>query len=162
MNEMTIGTFASLSIGGLALATFFYMWGGRHGKWKRRFIASLILSTTVCLSAFFMKVFHPLQLATYPALAIGFSLGYGADAFWGKVIRRAIYAASVISAGFLFATTLGGNAWGVLIMHAGVGVWSIYLGVRNPLYAAAEEVFICALLNLGLCMYPFIAGGVYV
>jgi hypothetical protein len=44
----------------------------------------------------------------------------------------------------------------VFVPHVGVGMWSIWLGVKNPIEASAEEVFICALLNIGLMMYGFV------
>jgi len=83
-------------------------------------------------------------------------LGYGATGEWMKIIRRSVYALGVLSAGLVMAIALGGNAWIVFVPHVGVGLWSIWLGTKNPIESAAEEVFICALLNIGLMMYAFI------
>lgn len=156
MNEYTILYTAFGSMIGLSLACLLYALGGREGKWKRRFIASLILSITLNLAALVMGRFSLWLLLAFPALITGFSMGYGADTLIGKLIRRSIYAVSVIASGLIFCFTFGGVAWWVLPVHVGVGLFSIYLGVRNPVYAAAEEVFVCALLNIGLCIYPFI------
>jgi len=159
MNEYTIGYLAFGNLIGLSIASLFYMLGGRAGKWRRRFVGSFILATTVCGTAFLMGKFSPLQLLIYPCLIFGFSLGYGADSLGGKLIRRTLYALGVCSAGLIFCLTLGASAWFIFIPHIGIGLWSIYLGIKNPIHAAAEELFICAILNIGLCMYPFIGGG---
>lgn len=98
------------------------------------------------------------MLFTYPILCGGFSLGYGADRFWTKLAKRAIYASAVVMAGLLLCFLVDNKAWAVFIPHVGVAAWSIYFGVKNPIEAAAEEFFICMLLNLGLMMYPFMTG----
>jgi hypothetical protein len=156
MSEYTILYTAFGSMIGLSLACLLYALGGRDGKWKRRFIASLILAITVNLASLVMGVFSFWLFLAFPSLIVGFSMGYGADTLMAKIIRRSIYALSVIASGLIFCLVFGGNAWWVLPVHIGVGLFSIYLGVRNPLVAAAEEVFVCALLNIGLCAYPFI------
>jgi len=154
MNEYFIGYLAFGNLISLSLASLFYMLGGRSGKWRRRFIASLILASSVCITSFLMGKFHPTQLLTYPLLIGGFSLGYGADELGLKILRRLLYALGVCASGLIFCLSAGG--WWVFIPHIGIGLWSIYLGIKNPLYAAAEETFICAILNLGLIMYPFV------
>lgn len=156
MNEYLIGFTAVGSLIGLALGCMFYMMGGRSGKWLRRFIGSLVISTTLWVCALIMGKFNWWILGTYPILALGFSLGYGADIPLMKIIKRAIVASCVVLAGLLCAITYGGSAWMVLILHFGVALWTVFLGVKNPIQAASEEVFVCALLNLGLMMYPFI------
>lgn len=156
MSEYTIGYTAVGALFGMSLACLLYMLGGRNGKWKRRFIGSLILSTTVCLCAHIMHRFSWWLTLTYPALAIGFSFGYGGDTTLKKIYKRLIYALAVMSSGVVCAVVMQGNAWMVLVPHIGIGLWSIWLGVKNPLFAASEEVFVCASLSLGLVMYPFI------
>lgn len=157
MNEYTIGYTAVGSLIGLALGCLFYMLGGRDGKWKRRFIGSAVISTTVVVCAIIMDKFNWWLPLTYPCLAIGFSLGYGADILWQKIVKRTIFALAVMTAGLVCAFSMGGNAWLVLPFQVGVGLWSVYLGVKNPVQAAAEEVFVCASLNLGLMAFPFIS-----
>jgi hypothetical protein len=140
----------------LVLASFLYSLGGRDGKWKRRFIASLVLATTVITCAILRHHFSWWMLFTYPLLTGGFSLGYGADEWEGKVIKRTIYAAAVCMAGVLMAFLIRGNAFWILPFHIGVGAFSVYLGTKNPIEAAAEEFIICMILNIGLITYCFV------
>lgn len=145
--------------GGLLAAVFaclLYGLGGRSGKWKRRFIGSFVLACAVNIISALRGLWSPWLLLAYPALTGGFSMGYGGDDFGAKLIRRGIYALTVCSSGLIFCLVFGGNAWWILIPHVGIGLWSIFLGVKNPIYAAAEEVFICMILNIGLLMYPFL------
>lgn len=155
MTEFSIGLMASLTVLGMVLSCFFYMWGGRSGKWKRRFIGSFILALTVNLASYAMDNWNPWFLIIWPILIIAFSKGYGGEILSEKLIRRTIYCLGVVSAALPFCIILGGQTWFILIPHAGLGAWSIYLGIKNPVHAAAEEVFVCGVLNFGLCMYPF-------
>jgi len=155
MSEYVIGWTAVGSLLGLTVACAFYMLGGRHDKWQRRYLGSLALMATVNISAYVMGVWSSWLLVIFPCLVFGFSLGYGAESVRERIIRRTIYALGCCLAGLQCCFVLGGNAWLVLVPHLGTALWSIYLGTKNPLYAAAEEVFVCASLNLGLCMYPF-------
>lgn len=144
---------------GLALvfASFLYSLGGREGKWKRRFVASFVLSTTVCVCCLLRGIFSWWMLFTYPLLIGGFSLGYGGtDIPWQKVLKRLVYALACCMAGVLMAFLIRGNAFWVLPFHLGIGMFSIYLGVKNPLQAAGEEFIICMILNLPLITYAFI------
>ena len=156
MSEYTILYTAFGSLIGLAFASLCYALGGRSGKWKRRFVGSLILATTVGVSSAVMGKWNPRLIVIYPALAAGFSMGYGGEGALRKILRRTIYAMGILASGAIFFLTIGPHALWILIPHAGIGAWSIYLGVKNPMHAASEEVFICAILNIGLCMYPFI------
>lgn len=146
------------SLIGLSISSLLYMLGGREGqgKWKRRFVGSFILALTVNIICVLRDIWHWQFLLIGPCLAIAFSNGYGADSLFDKVIRRLFYTLGVCLSGLIFCLVLGGNAWWLLIPHVGVGLWSIYMGTRNPLEASAEEGFICVLLNLGLVSYPFI------
>jgi len=156
MTEFNIGLLASLSIIALAIMCFLYMWGGRSGKWKRRFIAAFIGALTVNLLSLAMELWSPWLLTVFPALSIGFHLGYGSDVFLTKVFKRSICALAICSAGLVCCFIFGGHAWMILPLHIGVGIWSVWLGVKNPVHAAAEETFVCLLLNAGLMMYPFV------
>lgn len=158
MSEMAIGTLASVSIVGLALMCFFYQWGGRSGKWKRRFVGAFIGAALVNGLLLTNGIWSPWALTIFPALSIGFHLGYGSSVHLIKVFKRSVYALAVCGSGLILCFILGGSAWVILPLHCAVGAWSIWLGVKNPLEAAAEEVFVCLLLNTGLIMYPFIGG----
>ncbi len=135
--EYTIGYIFTGSLLGLVLGSLLYWLGGRDEKWQRRFVASLIIASTVNIASYLMKNWHWWFGFAYPLLIGGFSLGYGADNFLKKIVRRSIYALANVSVGLLFVFTLG--AWDIFILHLGVGIWSIYLGVKNPVYAPVEE-----------------------
>lgn len=141
---------------GLVLASTLYAIGGRKGKWHRRFLASLVLAATVNILCAIREIWNPWMMAVYLPLAGGFSLGYSADNLSRKVWRRSVYVLAVLMSGVLMAFLLGGNAWLVLVPHVFVGLSSIWMGVRNPVYAPAEEFLICMVLNLFLIAYSFI------
>ena len=156
MNEFKI---IAMAVGALILldvGCLFYALGGRFAKWQRRIVGSFVIAGTVNVSALVMGTWNPWLIGTFPILVGAFTLGYGADDIVKKIVRRSIYSAAVVSAGLLCAWSIGGNAWLILIPHVVTGAIAVFLGVRNPLYAAAEEVFICASLNLFLISYPFI------
>lgn len=152
-------TMYQAGIAGLILvaASFMYSWGGRSGKWKRRFIGSAILAAGVNGLCVWRGIWSPYMLIVLPCLIGGFSLGYGADTLGGKILRRSIYCLGVLMSGVVMAVVLGGHAYWVLIPHVGIGAFSIYMGSRNPIYASSEEFFICMMLNMGLLMFPFVS-----
>lgn len=158
MNEYTIGWLTSGSGLGLLISSTLYWLGGRSGKWKRRWVGAFVLATTVCLASKAMGIWSWWLLMTFPCLVAGFSLGYGGDKLREKVIRRSIYCLGVVSAGLVFCliNPTNTNTWAVLIMHIGVASWSVYMGVRNPVYASAEEFFISMILSVGLIAQPFV------
>lgn len=162
MGEFTTGTLATLSIVGLALMCFLYMAGGRSGKWKRRFLGAFVGCALINALLAIRGLWSPWALTIMPALSIGYHLGYGSDIPFIKVVKRTICAVAICSAGFILCLIIGGNAWFILPLHVGVGLWSIWLGTKNPLEAASEEVFVCLLLNAGLIMYPFVVVKEYI
>lgn len=155
MSEYTIGFLATFSGLGLLLSSLLYFLGGRKDKWLRRFLGSAILTLTLLIVSYFLKVFSWWLLLTYVPITLGYCLPYGAELFWSKVGKRTIYALCVISSGLICAIVFGGNAWFILPLHIGVGLFTVYLGVTNPIHAASEEFFASLLINLGLIMYPF-------
>lgn len=158
MTEYNIGFSAAGSIFGLALFCTFYMLGGRKNKWLRRFVGSFIQAVNSNICSFIMGIWSWWLLLIFPLVSIGTSFGYGADTFGTKVLRRSIFCLANLTVGLLFVIKYGGPMWWIFIPNVGVAAWSIYLGVKNPLYAAAEEVFVCALLYLMTCAYPFTIG----
>jgi len=139
---------------GLSISVLLYMLGGRSDKIIRRLGAALALALTVNGLALWRDVWDIRMLLVLLCLFGGFSMGYGAETTWSKLARRMVYALGVLSAGALMAYLT--NGWAVFVPHAGVGLWSIYLGVKNPVEATAEEGWICGLLNMGLLSYVFI------
>jgi len=140
----------------LVIGSIFYSLGGRKGKWLRRFVGSFIISLAVWIPSLIMHNFYWWYLAIFPLLAIGFSLGYGADIIWEKILKRSVFALAVLSSALLCAIVVGGNGWLLLVYAVGVGAWSVWLGVTNPVEAAGEEFLICMTLNLGLMGFPFV------
>ena len=140
----------------LVLSSFFYSYGGRAGKWRRRFLASFILAATVNVTCVPRGIWSPWMIAMWPLLSLAYSLGYGAEDAWYKIVRRSIYASAVLMSGLLMAILIGGNAWWVFLPHAICGGLSVYLGVRNPLPASVEEFMVSMVLGLFLISYPFV------
>jgi len=156
MTETWIGTIPLFELLILAVGCWFYMLGGRSGKWRRRFIGAFICATAVWVGLLLMGLFRWAALGLYPLLIAGFCLGYGADVIFTKIVKRGIVVATLCLSGVLLACLLGGNAWWVLVLQVFIGTGSIFLGVKNPLQAAAEEFFVCLLLTECLIMYPLI------
>lgn len=140
----------------LTIGCTLYSLGGYSGKWKRRFIGSFILSGGFNALCAWRGIWSPWLLTSFPILIGSFCLPYGADTLFPKLVKRASVVAAVLVSGLAFCLINGGNAWWVMVPHAGVGVWSIYLGVKNPIQSRAEEGFVCLFLCAGLMMYPFI------
>jgi hypothetical protein len=132
------------------------MLGGRRNKWLRRFIAPLFQETSTNICSTIMGIWNAWLLITYVLVAIGLSFGYGGDTLGKKAIRRTIYCIANLAVGGLFIWLYGPKMFWVFIPNAGVAAWSIYMGIKNPIYAAAEEVFVCALLYLMTGAYPFV------
>lgn len=141
---------------GLIISSGLYSFGGRYGTSKgwRRFIGSAVLALTLIIISILRGNFSFWLLLSFPLLAGGYSLGYGADEVGAKILRRGVYASAVLMAGVLCSVIW--KSWWVMIPHAGVGFWSIYMGVKNPIDSPAEEFFISVLLGLGLLMHPFV------
>lgn len=157
MTETMIGTIPLIGTILVAIGCWFYMLGGRDGKWKRRFIGSLICATAIWVEALLLGVFQWIQLSVYPLLMTCFSLGYGSEIFLTKVIKRSIVVLCSLLTGVMFCLTIGHTAWLILPVQVVVAAVSIWLGVRNPVPAAAEEFFVCLFLTICNLMYPFAA-----
>lgn len=154
MSEYTIGFQAMGGLCGVVLGCLCYMLGGRSGKWLRRYVGSFILTLTVNILCVLRGVWSPWMLAVYPCLVLAFSLGYGGtDDLGTKIFKRAVYAFGVLMAGVVMCLILG--SWFIFIPHFFMGMVSIYLGVKNPLPAAVEEIFVCLSLTAFLVAYPF-------
>jgi len=153
MNEYMTVWVAGLSGLGLVIGSILYAVGGRHSKWIRRFLGSLVIATTVNIVSLLRGHWCWELIIIYPLLAIGMSFGYGGNETITKVVRRTIYALAVCSAGLIYVWKFG--SWLVFIPHIGIGLWSVYLGVKSVGDAAAQEFIICMLLNIMLIFYPF-------
>jgi hypothetical protein len=154
LNEYQILWTAVGSLVGLVVAAALYSLGGRSGKWRRRYVASAVLTGTIIASSLLMTTFTWWSLLCYPLLVLTFSLGYGAESLVVKVLKRSLVAVCGIIATLpLIIPGLHLVLLPLQLILIPVYVW---LGVRNPVPAASEEVFICIVLNLGLVMLPFV------
>ena len=143
----------------LVASSFLYSRGGRSDKWYRRWIGSCLLALTVNIVCLLRGLWSPYLLIVWPCLSIGFHLGYGSEIMGIKILKRTVYALAVLTSGLVCMLTIDGNAWMILIPHIATGAWSIWLGVKNPIEASAEEFFVCMTLNLYLMAYPFVTHG---
>lgn len=158
MSETWLGTIPLIGTVIVAFGCWLYMLGGRSGKWKRRFFGSLLCATAIWVEALLVGNFSFWMLLAYPLLIASFSLGYGSDFLATKIIKRVLVVAASLTIGIVMCLVLGGAAWWVLPVQVAVGMMSVYLGVRNPVYAAPEEFFVCLLLTECNLMYPFVKG----
>lgn len=160
MNSELLITY-QISLGGVGLILYCFLWsfGGRDGTSKawRRWVGSFIMALTVNALFAWRGVWNPYFLGIWPVLGVFTSRGYGADNLTGKIIKRACFALGVISAGLIPAILISsGSAWALFGLQVLLGAGTVWLGVRNPLPAAAEEWFVCLLLSAPLLGYPFI------
>lgn len=155
MSESWVGTIAFFGWSLLGVGCWLYMVGGRARKWIRRFVGALFCAGAVVVEAVLAGVFSPWMLLDYPMTIGSFSLGYGSDVLKTKIAKRSIVALTSVLSGVLLCVILGEKAWLLLPLHAVIATGSIYLGVVNPIQAAAEEFFVCALLRVCNIMYIF-------
>jgi len=151
-----------VALGGFAafISNVLYMWGGTEmswggKKWLRRFLGSFVLALAASGIALYLGVWSWKYLLMYPAMAIGMSLGYGADTTGAKIIRRSIFAAGVLMACVAGAWAVGFSASALIVLGVSfvVGMTSVALGVWNPFKNAPLEQFLISQL---LCMFvPF-------
>lgn len=158
MSEFNLGTLAAIALGICVIDCFFWMWGGRSGKWKRRYVGAAIQTLGINIISLITGTW-----AWQFILALGGefgsrSMGYGGETTGEKVMRRAVFAVGSLVAGAMLAWGLGfnGKAITLLICQVIASIVSIILGVKNPLPAAVEEVFVCLSLKYINYGYLFI------
>lgn len=156
LSEYFIGYTACGALAGLVAASVFAMLGGRSGKWKRRFIASFIISADVWVSSILMHVFSFWSLLLYPLCFGQFSLGYGETGPIPKPVKRLIVVLTSCLCGLIFCLVFGGNTWWALLLQFIVGSGTVMFAMKNPFHAAAEEALVCFLNNIIVVMYPFL------
>lgn len=156
MSEYGVLWTAVGSMGGLTVTTGLYGLGGRNQKLWRRIGAAITLSLTLNVAALLMGSWHWIYAAVAPLLFGALTLPYGGDTAGEKVLKRTVYAGSFVAIGGLIVWFKGEATWMILIPQAVTAGWSIWLGVKNPLPAAAEEVFVCVSLMMWMLAYPFV------
>jgi hypothetical protein len=135
--------------------------GGTKGfsKWMRRFLASFILACSANVAAIYLGVWTLEYLLMWPCLIGGFSLPYGANTTWDKVIKRTVFALGVLMACFCGAWATGFTIFGLVILGLAVltGITSVALGVINPFNnAPLEQFLICQVLCLYVPYWAFV------
>lgn len=158
-NEMTLGTLAVVGLLVCVIDCFFWMWGGRSGKYKRRFIGSAIQTVGLNAIALVLGTWVWQYLASVVAEVASRCLGYGGSTTSEKLLRRTVFALGSLGVGVILAWGLSfsGKAITLLICQAVASIVSIILGVKNPLPAAVEEVFVCISLKYINYGYVFVA-----
>jgi len=158
MTEMTIGTLASIGIGICALDSFLWMWGGRVGKWKRRYVGAALQTAGINILSLITGTWAWQFVTAIIPEVISRCMGYGGDSTGEKIKRRTVFALGSLAAGAMLAWGVGftGAAITLLICQAIASAVTIILGVKNPLPAAVEEVFVCVSLKYFNWAYLFI------
>lgn len=158
MSEFNLGTLAVIALGICVVDCFFWMWGGRSGKWKRRFIGAGIQTLGINILAVITGTWvWQFLLSLGPEIGSR-SMGYGGDTTSEKILRRSVFALGSLGVGAILAWGVGFHSKAVwLLVGQGIasGV-SIILGVKNPFPAAVEEVFVCISLKYLNYGYLFI------
>jgi len=153
VSEDTLQWIQFLKLIWLAVFSILYGFGGVRGKWKRRFIAPVVLTLGIVGASLWTQSFNVWYLLYMPLLAASFSIGYGADKTSEKIIKRG-------RAGLAYAVAalpifIPNAAWMLLGAHVVLCVGlSITLGVWNPLKSArAEETALAGIIGFLPIMY---------
>jgi len=156
MNEFNLGILAVIALGICVVDCFFWMWGGRSGKWRRRFIGSAIQTLGINILSLIVGTWVWQKLVSMIGEIGSRVLGYGGNTTSEKILRRSVFAGGSLVAGAILAWSCGftGKAIILLICQTVASIVSIILGVKNPLPAAVEEVFVC--LSLKYINYGYI------
>lgn len=159
MTETKLGTIAVIALGICVVDCFFWMLGGRSGTWKRRYVGSIIQTLGLNIIALIVGTWVYQYVISVFAEFASRSMGYGGDTTAQKILKRSVFAAGSLAVGFILAWGLAfsGKAVVLLICQAVASVVSIILGVKNPLPAAVEEVFVCLSLKYINYGYIFVA-----
>jgi hypothetical protein len=158
MSEFNLGTLAAIALGICVVDSFLWMWGGRSGKWKRRYAGSALQTLGINILSIICGTWAwQFILALGPEIGSR-SMGYGGETTGEKIMRRSVFAIGSLGAGAFLAWGCGFSAKAIwlLIAQAVASIASIILGVKNPLPAAVEEVFVCVSLKYFNWGYLFI------
>jgi hypothetical protein len=120
-----------------AICACLYSWSGVECKWFRRFAMPAVYFAVAFGLTRNWKV-----LLGAPLSVLGLCLGYGADALWLKVIKRA-YCGVLIGAGLSQSLVFA-----FVAMTA-----SVILGVFNPFPARVEEMLLGAIYSSAIFLY---------
>jgi hypothetical protein len=161
MTETMLGTLAVIGLGICVIDALFWMYGGRDGKWKRRFVGSGIQTLGLNVIALITGTWAWQFLVSIGPEMGSRTMGYGGSTTGEKILRRSIFALGSLGVGVILAWGAGFGAKAVVLLVCQIiaSIVSIILGVKNPLPAAVEEVFVCFSLkyiNYGYIFINFI------
>lgn len=166
MSEMTYAIVFLLKVVIVGFSSYLYSIGGssyeklrklgfipeclcRHPKAIRRFIAPFVLLLAIVGWSVVVDRFSWWYLLFYPALMGAWSMGYGADKLWVKIVKRAYCGAATVAAGLF--VLLGGMVeprWTLFALQVIMGVSaSVLLGAFNEAEEASTEQGLIALLG---------------
>lgn len=152
-----------IAVGGFStcFASVMYMMGGTTPwkKWIRRYLGTFLLSLCLNLIAFINSNWHWQYLLTYPFLVLGFSLSYGDDIVWKKILKRSVFVLGCLLSSLVCLWAIGFSFFGWIVfgLQFIIGLGSIILGVINPYNnAPLEQYLISQLLTLFFVFWPFI------
>jgi hypothetical protein len=144
MSENTLQLIAGLKLLLVAGFAMLYGMGGISGKWKRRFIAPVLLGIGTWGLTTWTQSFSLWYLLSVFLLFGALSLGYGASTTSEKIKKRAI--AGLAAAFAMLPYFLVTGAWSLMALHIVVATGvSVVAGVWNQTSSArAEETMIGA------------------
>ena len=124
----------------LILCSSLYAWSGIEMKWLRRYLAPAIASGTIYYYIRDWRVI--LQMGMWFGTL---SMGYGANLFWEKVAKRALYGSlnGIVGSGMQIIR----KEWKIVCFHLSL-ITSAYIlfGVFNPFEHARTEEFFLGLI----------------
>lgn len=140
MEEITLQILAVSKLLSAVMLSALYAVGGMANKWIRRFLMPGLLLLFLGLFSL-LGEWHWLYAGTPAIICIGTTLGYGADKFWMKVLKRTLIGVVFGTACIPIALVTG--QWSAAILHFILCVSSMMLlGVWNPFTARAEETML--------------------
>lgn len=155
MNEYQIVWTSAFSGLGIVISALLYSLGGREDKYLRRWVASFVIATTANITAFLLSRWSPWLLTIFPAIALGYHLGYGSEDFFTRLFKRIVYIVYAIFSPAVLLSFLLHN-FIILPWLVAIGVFAMFLTMRNPIFAAAEEFFLSIIMNIGWMMILFV------
>jgi len=148
MDEFILQIFAALRILWVSIFAYFYGLGGVSNKWIRRYLGTAWLVLGYVAFSLQDKAFSPYIFICYPLLVLATSVGYGGTDETSKKIFKRFYCGLLYAIAALPIAIISGN-WIVYALHTFLCVlFSVVLGVTNPVVARYEETLIG--LTIGL------------
>ena len=172
MNEYWIGTILVIQILLMLVGAYLYMIGGREHKWYRRFLSPVFSTASVIIGAIWFQIFNWWMLLLLPAFSLHYHLGYGTDAvpitltryleiskfkLVHGLLRRGRYALIGITLpAIIMIASLGSQVAWILPIHFAFGALTVYIGIKHPIQAPAEELLRYILITLPVILYTLV------